>query len=218
MSKIIDISGERFGRLKVIKFHSRTTGTYFLCICDCGKEILASSNNLKAGKYKSCGCYRNEFVKTVNKVHGDSYTPFYNVYRSMKARCHNKNNSHYRYYGGRGIKNLWRSFQHFKDDMYESYLDHRNIYGKDTTLERINTEGDYSKENCRWATVEEQQNNKRNNKIIVFKDKRLTATQWANFLNTSKPRFFWRLKNWPLENAMNGIAPKPRIPWNKKKF
>jgi hypothetical protein len=98
------------------------------------------------------------------KTHGMSETRFYNIWSCMRRRCINKKRSDYQYYGGRGIKvsNEWNNFETFLNDMYESYLRHVSIYGeKNTSLDRINTDGNYEFDNCRWATHREQMNNRR---------------------------------------------------------
>lgn len=100
--------------------------------------------------------------KKVENYHGMSQTAFYKKWTSMTSRCNNPNTDGYVNYGGRGIKIEWKSFKEFKDDMYESYLKHVEEFGqKQTTIDRINNDGNYRKDNCRWATYSEQITNSR---------------------------------------------------------
>lgn len=116
----------------------------------------------------------------MSKLHGLSYTKFHKKYRGLKERTTNKNSGKYPIYGGRGIKSHWTSFMEFKEDMYESYLEHCKQYGeKNTQLDRINVNGNYSKENCRWATMREQAVNKRNIKSYTFNGKSQNLQAWA---------------------------------------
>jgi len=137
----------------------------WVCKCDCGKEIIARGTNLRAKVTKSCGCYAKELKKLPKKEKPYSKYKAYKSWNSMKVRCLNKDNEHYKFYGARGIKicERWLNFKNFLEDMGE------RPEGK--TLDRINVNGNYTKENCRWATPEEQSNNTRKNVKIMYDGK-----------------------------------------------
>lgn len=170
--RIIDLTGEKFGMLTVLKFIERKkvknkVKYYWECVCDCGYVVIKERDTLKdkRHKVKSCGCYKVKIASEINKKHNMYKTRFYRIYKRMKVRINNKNTKEYKDYGGRGIKvsESWQNnFFDFKNDMYESYLSHVIKKGeKDTTLERIDVNGNYCKENCKWATYKEQNLNKR---------------------------------------------------------
>ena len=146
-----------------------------------------------------------ETIGERSRTHGMTGTRFNHCYKGLSQRCTNKNLPCYKRYGGRGIKNLWNSFEEFRDDMYESYIKHVEEFGeKETTLDRIDVNGDYCKENCRWTTYKEQANNTRQNRKITFNGKTQNTAQWADEIGIP-PQMIWdRLrKGWPLENVLS---------------
>ena len=143
---------------------------YWECICDCGKYSNVASRNLKAGRTKSCGCLVPNCFK---KTHGMTDTHFYYVWQSMLYRTRNKDARFYEYYGGRGISvcKRWLNFESFKKDMYESYLQHCKAFGRsNTSIDRINNDRGYRLSNCRWATRQEQNRNKRKRYSVKLKN------------------------------------------------
>lgn len=163
----INLTGKRFGRLKVISSVGvNKWGSYlFLCQCDCGNKKVIQSPSLVGKNTKSCGCYRKEVERrTKNKTHGHSCKRIYRIWIKMKERCYNPNHIQYRNYGGRGIKiiNEWKHFPNFYKDMAKSYYFHVRKWGKeDTSIDRVDCNGNYEKKNCRWATHKVQANNRR---------------------------------------------------------
>lgn len=175
----INESGNRYTRLLVIKFaYTKNGKAYWHCKCDCGNEVDVTADSLRRGNTKSCGCLHREIMSNVNVSHRMSDTRQFNIFLNIKQRCNNHNCKSYNNYGGRGIKCLWSSFEEFWKDMGESYLQHCEKYGEDqTTLERIDVNGNYCKENCRWATWKEQANNTRKNHFIEVNGETLTMKE-----------------------------------------
>lgn len=139
------------------------------CLCDCWNIIYANKSDLKKWRTKSCWCLFKDF----HIISWDSWTKFYNLWRWIKQRCNYKKNKEYNNYWWRWIKILWKDYWEFKQDMYDSYLKHvEEFWEKDTTIDRIDVNWDYCKENCRRATIHEQNNNKRTNKEVVYKWKK----------------------------------------------
>lgn len=201
MSKFIDLTGQKFGKLTPVKFFRDSKGRILWeCKCDCGNVKIAKAIKLRLKNVRSCGCLRHESWKKRKCHHSFSKTPTHNSWLSMKSRCYNKSNSSYKDYGGRGIKvcKRWlgkRGFKNFLDDM--------NIRPENTTLDRINNEGNYESQNCRWANVDTQARNRRSTLSIEYKGETKCLMDWSLCLNIPYRRLMsriWRSK-WSIEKA-----------------
>ncbi len=165
-----NLIGHKFGKLTVLKFNRRENNrTYWECKCDCGNIIIVRADALKGGQ-NSCGCVRNEEHRELcrqlgysRKTHGLCNTRIYRIWAGMKSRCYNPTNKRYKYYGGRGIIIC----QEWKDN-FENFYDWaiNNNYADDLTIDRINVNGNYTPDNCRWADWLTQSRNRRNVKKL----------------------------------------------------
>lgn len=178
----IDLMGQKFGRLTVIEnAGSNARGSaLWKCCCDCGNEIVAEARLLRSGNTKSCGCLKKDIQRKrmikKNTTHNERYTRLYRTWAHMIWRCENPNAGAYPLYGGRGISvcREWReSFEDFRD------WARRSGYNDTLSIDRIDVDGNYEPSNCRWITLDEQQNNKRNNHYLTFNGKTKTIAEWS---------------------------------------
>jgi len=184
-------AGEKYGRLTAIKETRKNHNylAYWLFKCDCGNEKELRANSVKAGEIKSCGCLQKEVSKKNLTTHGGSYTNTYKTWQKMRARCLNKNDKHYYNYGGRGITicERWNDFANFLEDMGERK--------EGMSLDRIDSEKGYCKENCRWATKIEQQNNRRDCHYVEINGVKKTLTEWSRIYNIKVATINYRIRN-----------------------
>lgn len=162
MGKLIDLSGLKFGKLTVIDSCGvdKDKKLIWNCLCDCGNSKKISGNSLRRGFTKTCGC---KYKDGNNKTHNLTKTVEYRVWADIKTRCLNKNCKNWKYYGERGIK--------ISDDWLNSFVTFLNDMGKRPSkkhsIDRVDVNGDYCKENCRWVTIDIQSKNKRNSKTLI---------------------------------------------------
>lgn len=152
--------GERYHRLLVTKLIPDSKNPKAECLCDCGKVVIAQRGSLKNGKTKSCGCKKIEDFVSMARTHGMSATPTYKTWVGMLARCSNTRLKEYKNYGGRGIRVMWSNFEEFMDDM--------GIRPDGFQIDRINNDGHYEKDNCKWVLPKENLENKRTSKFWII--------------------------------------------------
>lgn len=171
------------------------------CECKEGSSDMCNScatmNTVKENPFghnlSGNGEHRPDCIKCSVKEN-DWIPKLYRAYYGMIDRCTNKKGSKYHLWGGRGIKCEWKTFEDFKRDMYDKFLLHIEKYGaSNTSLDRIDNNGNYNKNNCRWATREVQGKNKRNNSLFTHKGQTLTVTEWSEKNNIKSTRQKWSL-------------------------
>ena len=198
---MIDLSGQRFGRLTVVRKADNKNGRVaWLCVCDCGKETIVSSDKLRQGRTQSCGCLSVELTVARSTKHGMSHTRLFKIWTAMLERCEYTKSINYQNYGGRGVTVCpeWReSFETFRDWSLA------NGYAHNMSIDRLDVNGNYCPENCRWATRKEQANNKRNSRLIACNGEEHTLAQWGEKTGLSVSVIHQRLKRgWSTEKAL----------------
>lgn len=206
MPKFIDLSGQKFNRLTVVR-RAENIGksVAWLCLCDCGNSTAIEAGSLKRGNTKSCGCLNREQHGRGNLRHGHSTrkggqktTKEYNTWQGLRARCTNPSSEHFADYGGRGIYvcERWCEFDIFLADM--------GLAPTPThTIERRDNDGPYSPDNCYWATKTEQARNKRTSVFLECRGRRLTVAEWSEISGVCRKLIYWRAKHgWDTQDAV----------------
>lgn len=207
--------GRTFGRYEV-KSHAGHDGHnhYWLCACSCGQSRTVAQQHLLSGASKSCGCLRREIAREQGTVHGHApakrQTPTYRAWCHMLERCSNPKTAMYQYYGGRGITvcDQWQEFACFLKDMGER--------PDGTTIDRKDNDGHYEPGNCRWATIQEQNRNRRSNIRLTLDGETMCATDWAARLGKDAATILRRYHaGWPIEMVLSA---KRLSRWDTKKL
>lgn len=165
MGKVKDLTGKRFDKLTVIKQVGVSKNRYakWECVCDCGRTVIRTTDVLNRKTRHSCGCLNDNNLARMsngNITHGMTGTRLYRVYKGMRDRCYYPNSDRYNAYGGRGIR-ICKEWLEDKNKFFEWAL--QNGYRDDLTIERIDVNGDYCPENCKWIPMSEQYKNKQSN-------------------------------------------------------
>lgn len=176
MGKYIEMIGKQYGRYTVIGKEKRDGSIFWKCRCSCGNIRYVNGGDLRQGKTKSCGCYRNDWAKTASRKHGLSHTRVYYIWQDMRRRCNDSKEKEYQNYGGRGISvcDDWnKSFEVFYKWAVE------NGYTDELTIDRIDVNGNYEPSNCRFVTFKEQMNNRTDNHYLTFNSETHTISEWS---------------------------------------
>lgn len=198
VSKLMDFTGQKIGRLTVIERDVDRVApngrrrTAWICQCECGKIISVRGESLSKTNHQtqSCGCLSSDLSRESHTRHGKSKSKLYAVWNGIKARCYNPNNTAYKNYGARGISvcDEWR--EHYEE--FEAWA-LSSGYSSGLSIDRIDVNGNYSPDNCRWADASLQASNRRSNRIIRYNGEEHTLTQWAQILNLPPKTLFSRV-------------------------
>jgi len=199
-----DLTGNIYGKVKVLGYVGVSKrGNAWDCLCECGNKIISTTGYLKNGNSTSCGCDYINPATTHNKYH----TKEYRSWTAMKTRCLNKNSSNYLMYGGRGIFicDRWiENFEYFLSDMGYAPSDKHSI-------ERVDNNSGYFKENCKWANIKEQCKNRRNNRWYEINGERMIIVDWAKKLKISHTTINQKInKGYTFEQIYNHYITNPK--------
>lgn len=201
--------GEKINRLTILEEiesvkapNCNKTYRRIRCKCDCGDIRDYYYHAVKSGKTSSCGCYQREATSERSKTHGMKGTKTYATWMCMRSRCGNENDQDFYNYGARGIKvcERWqKSFENFLEDMGER--------PEGFTLDRINSNGDYEPNNCRWATLKEQARNKSTNRRVTYGGQTKTFTEWVELFGEKYSTLWYKCKNanWDTTKVFNEL-------------
>lgn len=189
-SQIMDLTGHVYTRLKVLEYAGKTKAVLWKCLCECGREKIVQANNLRSGHTKSCGCLQEELKGKHSITHGKTGSRAYNTWASMRQRCKNPHKEGYKWYGGKGIKvcEEWESFENFYRDMGDP--------PDKFELDRIDGNKEYSKENCKWVSHEENMSHASNAVLLQYKGKEMPIRRIASITGVEYNALRRRIRDW----------------------
>lgn len=197
----IDLTGQQFGRLTVLKRAENQKRAKWLCQCKCGGAAIASAYDLKRGHTQSCGCLQKERTKDASVKHGKRHTKIYHIWLDIKNRCYNPNNKRYANYHGRGITVC----DEWKDDFmaFYNYVSKLTNYGMPGySIDRIDNDAGYKPGNIRWATVNEQLMNRTVTIKVIVKGKETTLPELSKTYGIKYPTLLFHYKRQDLEQYL----------------
>lgn len=202
-----DLTGKTFGRLTVVArapdavSASGRHRVMWSCNCECGNHVVVYGDNLNKGVTRSCGCLRTEMLSERRASHRQSNTLLYGVWHAMRNRCYRKADQYYHRYGGRGIYIC----DEWKDDYSEfAKWASETGYRHGLSIDRIDNDGPYSPENCRWTDRRTQANNRSSNRILTSNGESHNVTEWAKILNVDPKKLFSRIYiGWDDESVLS---------------
>jgi len=218
MSKFIDLTGQKFGRLTIVERieNAKDGHAKWLCQCKCNNNTVVYSTNLIRGLTRSCGCLNKELTIKRNYKHGHSYknkiSNTYIIWQGIIQRCNDSNHGAYKNYGGRGIKVCDR-WQQPKGQGFINFLKEMGKNPGGLSIDRINNNGDYCKENCRWSTIKEQIRNRRNTIWITIDGITKCLAEWCEIYHIDYKKVWGRIYQygWTPEEALELILRRKNV-------
>lgn len=197
-----DYTGIKSGRLTVIGFDHKTptNHVYVKCKCECGNEVVVRASCILRKTTQSCGCLKKDKNREKSTKHGMFSTRIYQIWMGMKRRCYDKKIEAYKWYGGKGIKydEDWECFENF----YKWALE--NGYDDSLTIDRIDPNGNYCPENCRWISNKEQARNKTSNSVVEYNGEKHCLSEWAEIYGINYETLLTRIRRgFPFEEVLN---------------
>lgn len=193
--------GKTINKLTVCNIVKKNNRLYFNCICECGKSALIRTDAVISGKTKSCGCLKGSSPKRFTNISRKDYHKLQSTWFRINYRCHNKNHHKYPFYGAKGIYvcDQWRNSL---DDFILWSIN--NGYSYNLTIDRIDNSKGYSPENCRWATLKQQQRNRNVTKMFTYNNVTKPISEWCEILNLPYDATKERLKHgWSMEKCIS---------------